>query len=365
MHIVTKYVLRTLQQAGAYIQTHSPRPLHALSDLYNWNEILHAYEALADERSKETFMKLMALRLVYFATPPNIACSVFSLYPEKVWKELTLLAEKTPGVPGDYLLDRIETWVLKGYEYKECKAQQGDVVIDAGAFTGNTVKYFEQCVGSQGKIYAFEPMEKIFATLHTNMGHLPHVHLVQAAVSKKDGHVHIAEQNFPGASIDIAGDICVTTRSIDSFIKEQGIERLDFLKMDIEGAEMDALTGAQRTIQRFTPKMAICVYHKSQDIFQIYKHILSINPHYTFYLKHSSNTVWETVLFCMPSKNAFIPKNRTAEFEEDICITRVLHDSYKIIYDLTEDSAGLKQEKNTLEEHVRTLITSVKKFGKS
>ncbi len=335
MHYITQHVLKTLQQAQAYMQPKNPRPLHPLADLHNWSEIIRAYEALADTRSKDTFAKLMALRILYFTIPDHIASNIFSLYPEEAWKKLTQAAEKIPGVKGDYLLDRLETWILKGYEYKECKAQKGDIVIDAGAFTGNTVSYFEQCVGSTGKVYAFEPMEETFTTLQENMGNMQHVDLIQAGISHTDGHVHIAEQNFPGASLHTAGDIRVETRSIDSFVQEQALTRLDFIKMDIEGSEMDALKGAKNTIENLHPKMAVCIYHKTNDIFQIYKRVLAYNPRYTFYLKHCSNTLWETVLFCMPSDTAFQNTIQPGLYAEDVSIAHVLRDTYKHIHAIT------------------------------
>ncbi len=329
MHYITRHLLNTLQQSQAYTQPRSMISLNALADLHNWMEMIRACEALADDRSKDTFARLMALRILHFTVPVNVATSVFSLYPEKSWNKLVQLAEKLPGVKGDYILDRLETWILKGYEYQECKAQKGDIVIDAGAYTGNTVSYFEQCVGDTGKVYAFEPMQKTFTTLQENMGHIPHVHLVQAGVSDVDGHVHIAEQNTPGANLRTEGSVRVETRSIDSFLQEQGLDRLDFLKMDIEGSEMAALKGAKNTIQNLHPKMAICVYHKTNDIFQIYKRVLAYNSHYTFYLKHCSNTLWETVLFCMPSDKPFQNDFQSELYNDDVSIAHTLRDAYR------------------------------------
>ncbi len=341
MHHITLNLLHTLQQAQASMQPKAITSLHVLADLHNWMEIIRAYEALADVRSKDTFAKLMALRVLYFTVPDHIASSVFSLYPEKAWNTLVQLAEKVPGVKGDYILDRLETWILKGYEYQECKAQEGDIVIDAGAYTGNTVSYFEQCVGATGKVYAFEPMQETFATLQENMGHIPHVHLVQAGVSNTDGHVYIAEQNSPGASLTTQGDVRVATRSIDSFVQEQGLDRLDFLKMDIEGSEMDALKGAQNTIETLHPKMAICIYHRTNDIFQIYKRVLEYNPHYTFYLKHCSNTLWETVLFCMPSDTPFQNDFNPKLYKEDVSVAHALRDAYRYIVETKEQYTNL------------------------
>jgi hypothetical protein len=67
--------------------------------------------------------------------------------------------------------------------------------------------------------------------------------------------------------------------------------------MDIEGAELNALKGARRIIEEQTPKLAICVYHKPKDIWEIPQLILDICPRYKFYLRHYSFSPTETVLY--------------------------------------------------------------------
>jgi hypothetical protein len=81
------------------------------------------------------------------------------------------------------------------------------------------------------------------------------------------------------------------------------LERVDFIKMDIEGGEYDALEGGRETIQRFHPKLAICVYHaratalnfltiEDENIFRIPRLLHDICPDYTFYLAGTEMTAW-------------------------------------------------------------------------
>ncbi len=333
MHILTQSLLKALQDASGHMDFQPPRPLHALSDLHHWHEILALYDALEDSVSKETFLKLIILRTLYFSVPNDIVTDIYSLYPKNIWQKLLLLAENFPGVYGDYILDRVETWILKGYEYKDCKVKAGDIVIDAGAFTGNTVVYFAELVGENGRVFAFEPMAKTFNTLNTNTKHLPQVQALEVGISHSDGQVYVAEQSNPGSSILQQGDVCINIRSIDSFVQEQALEQLDFIKLDIEGSEKDALHGAKNTITKFHPKLAVCIYHRPDDIFRIYKQILAINPYYTFYLKHCSNTIWETVLFCMPSHVAHNYVDCSTKYAKDVAIAHSLRDVYKDIHD--------------------------------
>lgn len=69
--------------------------------------------------------------------------------------------------------------------------------------------------------------------------------------------------------------------------------------MDVEGAELDALIGASETIKNYHPKLAISIYHKSSDIYEIPKCILDIDNTYNFYIRHYTNLEFETVLYAI------------------------------------------------------------------
>jgi len=87
------------------------------------------------------------------------------------------------------------------------------------------------------------------------------------------------------------------TVTIDSFVEQQKLLYIDFIKMDIEGAELNALIGAQETIKRFGPKLAVTVYHKQEDLCTIPHFLKMLRPDYELYLDHFTPTMEETVLF--------------------------------------------------------------------
>ena len=91
-----------------------------------------------------------------------------------------------------------------------------------------------------------------------------------------------------------------TILSIDQLVADKGIEHVDFIKMDIEGSELDALKGAEKTIRRFRPKLAICIYHKPDDYITIPKYISELQLGYSFYIDHHMIFLNETVLFAVP-----------------------------------------------------------------
>lgn len=81
--------------------------------------------------------------------------------------------------------------------------------------------------------------------------------------------------------------------------KELEGEPVTFIKMDVEGAEREALIGAERTIRKYAPKLAISVYHRPEDIWELPEIILRYNPDYQLFLRHYSLNSCETVLYAV------------------------------------------------------------------
>lgn len=76
-------------------------------------------------------------------------------------------------------------------------------------------------------------------------------------------------------------------------------ESVTFIKFDIEGAELSALKGGIKTLQKYRPKLAISLYHKNEDLVDIPLWIRDHVPGYKFYLRHYSNKRWDLVLYCV------------------------------------------------------------------
>ena len=77
---------------------------------------------------------------------------------------------------------------------------------------------------------------------------------------------------------------------------------IDFIKLDIEGAELDAIKGAKNTIKYYTPILAICIYHKANDWYRIPQKVLEINKNYKIYIRHYMEGIFETVMYFIPLK---------------------------------------------------------------
>ena len=87
--------------------------------------------------------------------------------------------------------------------------------------------------------------------------------------------------------------------SIDDFVEGQGAKKIDFIKMDVEGFELNALRGAARTMEKHRPKLAISLYHKPQDFFEIPIYLKDVFPFYRLYLEHYTIFGEETVLYAI------------------------------------------------------------------
>jgi FkbM family methyltransferase len=182
--------------------------------------------------------------------------------------------------------------------------EEGDVVFDCGANSSKNVNinclYFAKKAGKNGKVYAFEPIPRIYNELLEDVKGFENIIPVNKGVSDRRQTVYVKDLGG-GSRIDTAGDIEVELISIDEFVKEHNISKVDFIKMDIEGAELDALKGTINTIKTFKPKLAISIYHKPEDFYEIPTFIKSIVPEYKIWLLNNESPIdfWNgTKAFC-------------------------------------------------------------------
>ncbi|HBF34678.1 TPA: hypothetical protein DDW35_08940 [Candidatus Sumerlaeota bacterium] len=184
-----------------------------------------------------------------------------------------------------------------------CGVEPGDVVLDAGACWGETALMFASQAKEGGRVYSFEFDSANLKIFKQNLSMNPElsgqVQIVPAAVWSSSGEK--IEFDSKGASTsltnEVGGENSVTTICIDDFVREQGLERVNFIKMDIEGAELQALEGAIETIRRFRPKMALCLYHKPEDFYTIPLWLHNLNLGYRFSVDHNTIHAEETVLY--------------------------------------------------------------------
>lgn len=204
-------------------------------------------------------------------------------------------------------------FVVKQYVYEEdfeiIKAEENDIVIDAGACWGDTALFFSNAVGKNGKVYSYEfvpsNLEVFQKNLSLNPELMKRVELVNHPVWKTSEVDIYYTNNGPSSLVstekfeNFHGR--TKTLSIDDLVTQRNIQRVDFIKMDIEGAEPFALEGARQTLIKYKPKLAISIYHYLDHFSSILKYIESLNLGYKFYLKHATIHSHETILFAKAS----------------------------------------------------------------
>jgi len=174
-------------------------------------------------------------------------------------------------------------------------------MVDCGAYTGDSIRAFVNAYGTDRKIFAFEPDEKNYSMLLANTTDLDVV-AVLAGTWSSVTTLRFAAGKDMASSIQEEGEIEVKMDTIDRVV---GDDRIAFIKMDVEGSELEALKGAAHVIQRDMPVLAISAYHKQEDLITLPQFIAGCrNEHFKYevFLRHHGVTVPELVLYGIPVK---------------------------------------------------------------
>lgn len=187
---------------------------------------------------------------------------------------------------------------------KILKLNNNETIVDLGAYDGDTIREFTSYTNNSfNHIYALEPDAKNYKKLVKNTNSMKNITALNiGAWSKKD--TLIFDRKAGRNSKLSSQGIPVEVTDIDSLISEP----VTMIKMDVEGAELHALCGAEKIIKKYKPKLYICAYHRNEDLFSLPMKILELCPDYKLYFRHSPYIpAWECNFYC------------TADTEEKIC----------------------------------------------
>jgi FkbM family methyltransferase len=196
--------------------------------------------------------------------------------------------------------DLREIFVENIYEYGQVRVRPNDVVVDCGANIGLFSLLALNRVGAGGQLIAVEPAPCILTVLEKNLSKanlLGKYRICERAISSNAGtsslvldedvftmHRLNAEHSCTAAS---PSTVTVQTTTIDNLASELQLPRVDFIKMDIEGAEIAALHGSARVLKQWKPRLAISAYHKFDDFYEIPQLISKINPSYRIHVSRN------------------------------------------------------------------------------
>lgn len=220
---------------------------------------------------------------------------------EKFERERVYHTLLSAGVPKESILSPRYKRLMgtRGKQYFDVFAPvENEIFVDAGAYDGGTTLQFAEWTNHQyEKAYVMEPLGDMCESIKKRIegNHLQNISVLEKAAWNKEEVLYFKE-NSSGSRISQDGTFAVRGADIDSIA---GDDAVTFIKMDIEGSELKALEGARETILKNRPRLAVCIYHKPEDILEIPLYLLELVPEYKFYIRHYCSNMFETVLYAV------------------------------------------------------------------
>ncbi len=227
------------------------------------NEYEKSYNLLADDKSKEIFEKIINFKISYDL-------------------------EFMQGFTNDHEKQYFDKEIIP--EIKNIR------FVDGGGYVGDTLKEIIKNYPDFEKIYCIEPN-----TLHINIakrdfGDIDNIEFINCGLGREKISSDIKEELQNNCAHDYQA---TNINSLDNLISE----KVDYIKLDIEGAEQDTIRGAKETIKKYKPILAICIYHKAEDWYNVPQLVLDIESEYDIYLRHYMEGIYETVMYFIPNSN--------------------------------------------------------------
>ena len=269
------------------------------------------YANLGDEYSKQIFKQVLDFRLKYFEIESREGAE-YPL-PKEVYLERMNNKRKREAfyfryfknIPNKEFINLLSE---NAYSYKDfisCKGKK--VIIDAGAANGDSAAMFSLLEPSS-TIYAFEPIDSFYKELLELGRFFTNVIPVKAGLSDVTKEIVFHQSSLYQFTINETDKQVYSNSekglvySLDDFVAKKKLQHIDLIKMDIEGAEMSALQGAKKTIESFSPDLAICIYHSERDMWEIIRWINGNFPDYKIYVDHELKKNFSGTV-CYATKN--------------------------------------------------------------
>ena len=241
-------------------------PIHYGFIVENKNAFEWTYDQLADELSRVSFLAFLNAKI------------------NSSWRELAAYVHDNQYFCEDII-----------------KLSQNEIFVDCGAYDGDTIKSFlrhlsDRSIQGYGSIYALEPDKANYEKLRNKVGQMTNVHCLNNGVWHEAARLCFNSNSGQTCCVQETGETVIEADSIDNLLAGS---RASLIKMDIEGAEFEALKGARRTILQYKPKLAICAYHRAGDLIKLPQYIKSLVPEYKLFFRiHKCGTV-DSVLYAV------------------------------------------------------------------
>ena len=246
-----------LPQVSAITETRADFSQHA--EDYAW-----VRRCLSDDASRETFDRLLDFRLK---------------------------ADLRAMTQFDYAAER---------QYFEPFLELGkaEVFVDGGGFDGYTSAEFARRNPSFSAIHLFEPSAETLAVARQRLASVSPVVFHQLGLYDRPTSLHFDSSAGSASRIAEDGSVIIEVARLDDVVAQP----VSFVKMDLEGAELAALRGARQHIAADHPKLAVAVYHRPSDFWEIPRFVLGVCDDYRVFLRHYTEGWTETVMFFVPKR---------------------------------------------------------------
>ncbi|MGB9745072.1 MAG: FkbM family methyltransferase [Desulfurella sp.] len=184
------------------------------------------------------------------------------------------------------------------YFHPKVKPEDNDIIVDAGAYIGDTIEEIIKQNINYKKIYAFEPDNENYSKLIENTKKYDNIFCNKFGLWKQSDKLHFIADGTGGSTITDnfnEANQTIDVISLDEFFKDK--EKPTLIKMDIEGAELEALYGTKEIITKYKPKLQICIYHKPEHLWQIPMLLKDWVKEYKLYIGHHRFDFGDTVLY--------------------------------------------------------------------
>ena len=165
-------------------------------------------------------------------------------------------------------------------------------IVDVGSFDGDTIESLNHNGIIYETLYAIEPDQVNFSILKKKFKNNKNIHLINKALGLKNEFKYLHSDGDRSKIIKNENGQKVNIISLDELKLKP-----DYIKVDIEGYEHEFIEGARETIQKYKPKLAICVYHKESDFYSIPNKIFELNQKYQIFFRHYSYGFTESVIY--------------------------------------------------------------------
>lgn len=225
--------------------------------------LLTLYLMLADDQSRKALDGLVLFRMTLDST---IAGGVASPYSQEFFAEDVL------------------------------RFGRDEVFVDGGAFDGDSYLRFAALAPTFSKAYLFEPDSEICLRAEQRVAGDPRVSICKYGLWSSTRELRFSSTGGMDGAICDDGDIHIPVVAIDEFVSD----RVTHIKLDVEGAEQEALLGARRKIGSCRPKMAVALYHRADDLWRLPTLIEALGGAYHFSIRHYSQTVDDSIVYAHP-----------------------------------------------------------------